>query len=153
MIGLVNSACSLGPATGRSTAAVWLTRGTSSAASALTRLRRVAPIFVATALLASAIFIGPAASDYHSAVAVFRGTNVTRIELPYYGRWVPQGSAVDEALRLKDPAALEALVADATSEHQVSPIGILKLHPDSGCTGSNTPHLHLLATAQSRHVG
>jgi hypothetical protein len=145
MIGLVNSACSLGPATGRSTAAVWLTRGTSSAASALTRLRRVAPIFVATALLASAIFIGPAASDYHSAVAVFRGTNVTRIELPYYGRWVPQGSAVDEALRLKDPAALEALVAGATSEHQVSPIGILKLHPDSGCTGSNTPHLHLLA--------
>jgi hypothetical protein len=147
MIGLVNGACSLGPATGRSTAAIWLARGTSSAASALTRLRRAAPIFVALALLASALLIGPAASDYHSAVAVAHGTNVMRIDLPYYGRWMPQGATADETLRQSslDPAALEALVAGAASKHPASPIGVLKLHPDSGCTGSNTPHLHLLA--------
>ena len=147
MLGFFNGACSLGPTTDRSMAAVWLSRGTSSAASALTRLRHVAPIFVAVARLASATLIGPAASDYHSAVAVVQGTHVTRIELPYYGRWVPQGSSADEALRQSslDPAALEALVAGAASKHQASPIGILKLHPDSGCTGSNTPHLHLLA--------
>jgi hypothetical protein len=73
--------------------------------------------------------------------------SVTRIDLPYYGRWMPQGATADEALRHSslDPAALEALVAGAVSEHPASPIGILKLHPDSGCTGSNTPHLHLLA--------
>ena len=147
MLGLVNGVCSLGPTTGQSTVAIWLTRGTSSAASALTRLRHVAPIFVAVALLASATLIGPAASDYHSAVAVVHGTHVARIELPYYGRWVPQGSSADVALRQSslDPAALEALVASAANKHQASPIGILKLHPDSGCTGSNTPHLHLLA--------
>ncbi|KOO32538.1 retrotransposon like protein, partial [Chrysochromulina tobinii] len=58
-----------------------------------------------------------------------------------------QGATADEALRQSslDPAALEALVAGAASKHPASPIGILKLHPDSGCTGSNTPHLHLLA--------
>ena len=127
MIGLINGACSLGPATGRSTAAIWLARSTSSAASALTRLRRAAPIFVALALLASALLIGPAASDYHSAVAVGHGTNVTRIDLPYYGRWMPQGATADEALRQSslDPAALEALVAGAASKHPASPIGIL----------------------------
>ncbi len=42
ILGLVNGACTLGPTSGRSRAAIWLVRCTSSAASALTRLRRAA---------------------------------------------------------------------------------------------------------------